>query len=78
MSVIRLGLERGTPEQRAEEKMVEICCDALESSVEAGVLQVNPMRGVLYVRAPGKYWAVRYCPFCGKPRERTETGRRRR
>lgn len=66
--ILRMGPP--SPEERAESSMVEVCCDALESALAAGVLRATRLRGVLYLVAAGRHYPVDFCPFCGRARER--------
>lgn len=57
-----------TPAECVEEGFVEVCCEAMEAAVAAGVMKVDPLRGILYLRAPGRYWKIVFCPCCGVAR----------
>jgi hypothetical protein len=74
--MMRLMLDEGTPERRQDDAMVHICCEDMETAIQAGVLAVNPHRGTLYIRGPQSYWSVSYCPFCRRSADKVQRGTR--
>ena len=67
--ILRVGMF-ATDDEKREAALVEVCCDAMETALAAGVLRATRLRGVLYVVADGRHFPVDFCPFCGRPRER--------
>jgi hypothetical protein len=67
--IVRVGAFM-TDQDKAEAAMIEVCCDALETAMAAGVLKATRLRGVLYIAVAGRHFPVDFCPFCGRARER--------
>jgi hypothetical protein len=52
---------------KTEWNLLEVCCDAFESAVGAGVLQTAG--GRVYLRQGSRAWYISRCPWCGEERK---------
>jgi hypothetical protein len=64
----QLLVARMTLEEIDEAGFAEVCCEAMEAALEAGVMRLDKLRGILYLKAPGRYWRIAFCPCCGVAR----------